>query len=118
VCTESFRTFEVSNNPFNIIMNKSTNIGKTRFDTRLPIQQKLLLEKAANLGGYRSLTDFILLTAQEKALEIISKYESIIASQSDSEIFFDALVNPKEPGKNLISAAKDFKNWVYNENED
>jgi uncharacterized protein (DUF1778 family) len=99
-------------------MRKSTIIGKTRFDTRLPIQQKILLEKAANLGGYRSLTDFILLTAQAKAMEIISKYESIIASQSDSEIFFDALVNPKKPGKNLKSAANDFKNWVYDEKED
>ena len=45
--------------------------GKTRFDTRLPKEQKLLFERAAIIGGFRSLTDFILIAAQEKAKEII-----------------------------------------------
>jgi uncharacterized protein (DUF1778 family) len=92
------------------------NTGKTRFDTRLPVQQKLLLEKAAALGGFSSLSDFILLTAQEKALEIIKEHELIIASQKDSEIFFEAIVNPQKPGKLLTEAAKAFKLWI-NETE-
>ena len=93
-------------------MKTMKTTGKTRFDTRLPVQQKQLFEKAAVIAGYSSLTDFILLTVQEKALEIIREHELIIASQRDSEIFFDSIVNPKVPGKSLIDAAKDFKIWL------
>ena len=46
-----------------------------RFDARLPKAQKEFFEKAASLGGFRSLTDFIILTAQEKAIEIIKEKE-------------------------------------------
>lgn len=46
---------------------------KARFDTRLPLEQKQLFEKAAILGGYRNLTDFIIATVQEKAIEIIEE---------------------------------------------
>ncbi len=61
---------------------------KARFDTRLPLEQKQLFERAAILGGYRNLTDFIVVTVQKKAKEIIEENEGIIASQKDKEIFF------------------------------
>ncbi|MCH7524156.1 MAG: DUF1778 domain-containing protein [Bacteroidetes bacterium] len=47
------------------------NQEKSRFDTRLPKDQKMFFERAARLGGYRSLTDFIVLTVQKRAKEII-----------------------------------------------
>ena len=77
---------------------------KARFDTRLPVEQKQLFEKAAIIGGYRNLTDFIIVTVQNKAKEIIEKREKIIASEIDREIFFDSLLNPPKPNDNLISA--------------
>ncbi len=36
-------------------------IEKARFDTRLPKEQKEYFEYAANLGGFRNLTEFIVL---------------------------------------------------------
>ena len=80
----------------------------TRFDARLSKQQKDMLERAANLGGYRSLTDFILTTAQDKANEIISEHERIIASKEDSRVFFDAIINPPAPNDKLIKAAEKY----------
>lgn len=77
---------------------------KARFDTRLPVEQKQLFEKAAIIGGYRNLTDFVIVTVQNKAKEILEEREKIIASQIDSEIFFDSLLNPLKPNDNLISA--------------
>jgi len=82
---------------------------KARFYTRLSKEQKDLFERAAILGGYRSLTDFVIMTVQKKAEEIIEKSEKIIASEKDSEIFFDAISNPDKPNKELLSAAKEFK---------
>ncbi|MFT6718245.1 MAG: hypothetical protein ACJAY8_000637 [Sphingobacteriales bacterium] len=82
--------------------------GKTRFDTRLPIEQKELFERAATLSGYKSLSEFVLSTVQQRAQQIIKENELIIASERDSEIFFDSLVNPKAPNDALLNAAKKY----------
>ncbi|UKJ09140.1 DUF1778 domain-containing protein [Solitalea lacus] len=78
-----------------------------RFDVRLPKEQKEFFEKAAYLGGFRNLTDFIILTIQEKAKEIIKEKEQIIASEKDSEIFFNEITNSKKPSKTLKKALED-----------
>ncbi len=88
---------------------KGQNIKNARFDTRLPKEQKDFFEKAARLGGYRNLTDFVVMAAQEKAKEIISEKERIIASQKDSEVFFNAIMNSKAPNDELSKAANEFK---------
>lgn len=85
---------------------------KARFDTRLPLEQKQLFEKAAILGGYRNLTDFVIVTVQNKATEIIKEREQIIASQKDKEIFFDSLVNPPKPNNDLISAKDEYDKLI------
>ncbi len=79
---------------------------KVRFDARLPKEQKQLFEKAALLGGYRNLTDFVILTVQNRANEIIKAQEQIIASKKDAELFFNAITNPDKPNKALLDAAK------------
>jgi uncharacterized protein (DUF1778 family) len=79
-----------------------------RFDARLSKEQKLFFERAAYLGGYRSLTDFVILTVQEKAKEIIQEKEQVIASERDSQIFFDAITKPNKPSKTLKKALDDF----------
>ena len=84
----------------------------TRFDTRLPKQQKEFLEYAANLGGYRTLTEFVISSAQNKAEEIVQKHQSILASKRDQKVFFDAILNPPAPGKKLVAAAKKYTKLV------
>lgn len=88
---------------------KQINVEKARFDTRLPKEQKAFFERAARLGGFRSLTDFVVLTVQKRAKEIILERERIIASQKDSEIFFDAIINPSKPNQKLTEAANEYK---------
>ncbi|MDG1697339.1 MAG: DUF1778 domain-containing protein [Polaribacter sp.] len=85
------------------------NQEKARFDTRLSKEQKMFFERAARVGGYRSLTDFVVLTVQEKAKKIISEKEQILASKKDSEIFFDAITNSPKANKSLINAASEYK---------
>ena len=87
----------------------STAINEqARFDARIPKELKEFFERAAYLGGFRSLTDFIILSAQEKAKEIINERDRIIASERDSQIFFDAITNPKQPSESLKNALKDY----------
>lgn len=93
----------------------STTISaQARFDARLPKEQKELFERAAYLGGYRNLTDFIFKVVQDKAKEIISENEKIIASERDSQIFFDAITNPQKPSETLRRAVKDYNSFIAN----
>lgn len=87
----------------------STQNEKARFDARLPREQKLFLEKAAFLGGFRNLTEFVFSSAQEKAKEIIKEKERIIASEKDAEIFFNAITNNNNANNNLKLAGENYK---------
>ena len=79
-----------------------------RFDTRLPKEQKEFFEYAANLGGYRTLTEFVIMSVQSKADEIVEKHRSIVSSKRDQEVFFEAIMNPPAPGKRLSAAARKY----------
>lgn len=92
----------------------STISAQARFDARLPKEQKELFERAAYLGGYRNLTDFIFKVVQDKAKEIISENEKIIASERDCQIFFDAITNPQKPSETLRRAVKDYNSFIAN----
>jgi len=92
----------------------STTAEQARFDARLPKEQKQFFEKAAYLGGYRNLTDFVVRVVQEKAKEIIKEKEQIIASERDSEIFFDAITNPQKPSETLKNALSDYNSFIAN----
>lgn len=91
---------------------KEINRKTVRLETRLPKEQKLLFKKAARIGGYSSLSDFIVKTAREKADKIIAESEQILASKRDREIFFDAITNPSKPNKELKKAAKEYKKLI------
>ena len=87
---------------------KTTECEQTRFDTRLSKEQKQLFERAAMIGGYRSLTDFVVATVQSKAKEIIDESERIIITQRDQTLFFESLVTPPKPNKKLLSAKRKY----------
>lgn len=98
--TDKLRTFV----PKLVVMEQSLS----RFDVRLPVAQKEFFEYAANLGGYRTLTELVISAVQSKADEIIKKHSSIMASKKDQQIFYDAIMNPPAPGKKLSAAARNF----------
>jgi uncharacterized protein (DUF1778 family) len=82
---------------------------KTRFDARIPESQKELFERAAGLAGYRTLTDFLISSAQEKANSIIEQHRTIIASIEDRNIFFESITNPPKPNEKLKNAFKNYQ---------
>ena len=85
---------------------------KSRFDTRIPKEQKALFEYAANLGGFRTLTEFVLYSAQQQATTIIEKHHSILATTKDQCIFFDAIMNAQQPNDRLKKAVETFNKVV------
>jgi uncharacterized protein (DUF1778 family) len=86
--------------------------GKARFDAKIPKVQKELFEYAASLGGFRTLTDFILNAAQEKAAAIVQEHNTILATEQDREIFFNSITNPPGPNQKLRDAAEHYKLFI------
>ncbi len=80
-----------------------------RFEARITEDQKAIFQKAAVLGGHRSLTEFIIQSAQEKADALIRDHEILNLTAKDKRIFIDALLKPPAPNKKLKSAAERFK---------
>jgi len=85
---------------------------KARFDAKIPKVQKELFEYAASLGGFRTLTDFIINTVQERANAIIREHNTIISSERDREIFFNTFMNPSGPNQKLRDAAERYKEFM------
>ena len=97
------------NKSSNSKLSRSTSVKMARFDTKLPQEQKERFEYAASIGGYRTLTEFLISSAQQKANEIIQQHENFLSHDNDRKTFFEVLSNPPKPGKNLIKAAKNFR---------
>jgi uncharacterized protein (DUF1778 family) len=90
-------------------MNK---VKTARFDTRWPEEQKDFFERAAVLGGYRTLSEFVYATLQEKAQKIVKEKSEILASERDRQIFFDAILNPTQPNAALKAAAEEYREFT------
>jgi uncharacterized protein (DUF1778 family) len=84
---------------------------RERLEARLSPEQKALLERAAALEG-RSLTDFVVSSAQSAALETIQRYEVIELTAEDSLAFAKALMNPSPPNEALRAAARRHRELV------
>ena len=88
-------------------------IEKTRFDTRLTKEQKEFFEYAASIGGYRSLTEFVLVSVEERAKQIVEAHNKIISSKRDQEIFFQAILEAPKPNEALIIASEKYNDLIH-----
>jgi uncharacterized protein (DUF1778 family) len=78
---------------------------RERLEARVSPEQKSLLERAAALEG-RTLTDFVVASAQAAALETIERHQVIKLTARDSLIFAEAITNPPAPNERLRAAAR------------
>lgn len=84
-----------------------SDVKRDRLEARITREQKAVLMRAAALQG-RTLTDFVVHSAQEAAVRVIEVHESIKLGKQDREAFIEALLNPPAPGKRLRAAARRF----------
>jgi uncharacterized protein (DUF1778 family) len=76
-----------------------------RIEARITRAQKQMLQRAAEIDG-RTLTDFILNSAQAAARQIIHQHELLLLRDKDREIFINALLKPPAPNAKLRRAAR------------
>ena len=91
-------------------MSEATQItAKTaRLEARLTEDQKALFQHAADLVG-RSLTEFVMGSAQEVAARTVREHEVLTLSGRDRKVFLKALLKPISPNKRLRQAASRYK---------
>jgi uncharacterized protein (DUF1778 family) len=80
-----------------------------RLEARVTAEQKALFEKAAALQG-RSLTDFVVTSAQERAMHTVREHELMTLSARDTQVFVAALLDAPEPAERLRQAVNRYKN--------
>ena len=76
---------------------------RERLEARVSPEQKALIERAAQLQG-RSITDFLVASAQQEAERVIHEHEVLVLTPRDSVAFVQALLNPPPPNEALRAA--------------
>lgn len=80
-----------------------------RFAARIQPEEKRMLERAAKLTG-RKLTDFVMGSARDAALQAIERFEHLtLIDPQDREAFVDAMLNPPMPSARLREAARRYR---------
>lgn len=90
-------------------VNMAERTEKARFDARLTQQQKQLFEQAAAAAGFKTLSDFVLQAAQEKAIAVLSQQQHLVLTAEAQKRFFDLIENPPEPNEYLKAAWKEYQ---------
>lgn len=79
-----------------------------RLEARVSPEQKTLILRAAELQG-RSLTDFVIVSAWEAAIETVRTHDALRLSERDRKAFVSAVLNPAAPAHTLQQAAKRYR---------
>lgn len=79
-----------------------------RLEARMTTDQKALLQRAAALSG-RTLSEFVLASAQEAAARVIREHETIHLSRTEQVAFVTALLKPRAPSARLRKAAAKYR---------
>lgn len=79
-----------------------------RFDARLNEEQKILIQRAADLEG-RTMTDFVLHSAEMAAERTIQERAMLILSARGTREFVDAILRPAAPRRVLRSAVRRYR---------
>jgi uncharacterized protein (DUF1778 family) len=79
-----------------------------RLEARVTTGQKALLQQAATLSG-RTLSEFVVASAQEAAARVIQDHETIRLSRAEQVAFVNALLKPRAPTARLRKAAAKYR---------
>lgn len=109
---DNCRTLCIHNPPANTMRASPPHTSDAsrgaRLEARISATQKSVLQRAATLSG-RTLSEFVVASAQEAAARVIREHESIQLSRAEQTAFVKALLTPAEPGAALRGAAKAYK---------
>jgi uncharacterized protein (DUF1778 family) len=81
---------------------------EARLEARLSGAQKSLLQRAAALSG-RTLSEFVVASAQEAARKVMQEHAAIQLSRAEQVAFVSVLLEPPKPSVRLRRAAATYR---------
>ncbi|MFZ0494150.1 MAG: DUF1778 domain-containing protein [Methylocella sp.] len=90
---------------------RDQRLREERLGFRVDEPTKALIVRAAQLER-RKLTDFCMTALTEAARRTIAEHETLVLSERDRAVFFDALVNLPAPSERLQHAFVEHKRRV------
>ena len=91
--------------------SNDVTLKTARIETRVSLQQKELIERAAAYLG-RSVSDFMIANAETAAKQVVDEYERVKLDREQSRVLVEALLTPKSPNKRLREAAENHRKQV------
>ncbi len=97
-------------------MSPITEQTMSRFDVRLPLAIREIIDRAAAMQG-RSRTDFLMDAVLEKAKAVIAEHNLLHLSLQDQTLLATALIEQKidEPSDHIKTLAKEYSTRVQME---
>ncbi len=92
-------------------MSNTETAKQQRMHIRLDSLSKVKLERAAAYS-HKSLSEFVLGRALQAADEVIQEHETLTLTQTDWDVFLEALENPPKPSAKLKRAFAEHKKHV------
>lgn len=83
-----------------------SSFNNEHIDLHISKENKDLIEHAAEISGYTSISEFIVTIAKNEAIRILKKKATVIRSKNDKVFFVETLLDPPSPNKALKAAAK------------
>ena len=90
------------------MIETSAKLRAERLEARISGEKKAVLQHAAELSG-RTLSEFVVESAQAAAMRVIQEHENIRLSQAEQIAFVTALLNPAAPNDRLRQAAANYR---------
>ena len=89
--------------------NEATDKSRgARLEARISVEQKTVLQRAATLSG-RTLSEFVVASAQDAATRVIQEHETIRLSRAEQIAFVSALLKPPAANARLRQAAAAYR---------
>lgn len=83
-----------------------------RIDICISKVNKDLIKYAAEISGFKTVSEFIVSLAKNEAKRIIEEETKLLKSMDDKVLFVETLLNPPAPNKALKSALDTYNNLL------
>lgn len=83
-----------------------SSFNNEHIDLHISKENKDLIEHAAEISGFKTISEFIVTIAKNEAIRILKEEATVIRSKNDKVFFVETLLDPPSPNKALKAAAK------------
>lgn len=89
----------------------NVEVKSARIETRVSVEQKELIERAAAYLG-RSVSEFVLGNVEQAAKAVIEEHEKLKLDRQQSRMLVETLLSPASPNKTLRAAVRQHRKRV------